>query len=669
MNVFELFATLKLDTSDYDKGLNNAEKNTKSVKDALSSAGKTFASIGAGIGVAGGALFAFANNSAQSADEIDKMSQKLGLSAQAYQEWDYVMQLCGTDINSMTAGMKTLVNKFEDAKSGSESSAKMFEQLGLSMEDIQDLSQEDLFALVISSLQNMEDNTERAALANDLLGRSSSELRPLLNQTSEATQEQIQALHDMGGVMSDDAVKNGAAFQDSLTSLKSAFGGVTNSLAAELIPNITSMADKITEFISSGGLQTFLDTMEKLLPVIAGVTGAIIAYKGAMAISGLITALTAATEGQTLAQAALNLVMNANPFVLVATVVLGLVAAIGTLWATNEDFRNKVIEIWTAIKDFFAGVFGDWKDLIESLPQIFSEVWDSVKKTATEVWEAISKFISGIFEGIKKAAGVVRDFIGTAFTNAKQKAVNGWNDAKSKFDEKWNEVKSAFATVESWFSGTFTEAKNKASGAWSDIKSKFDTHWGNIKSAFSTGATWFKTNFTTFKNNAVSAWSDIKSKFSTIFGNIKDAFNIGDALNWGRDLIDNFINGIKQKAQALKDELKGVADKVKSFLGFSEPEEGPLSNFHTYAPDMMDLFAKGIRDNTDVVTNQIEKSFDFSDSISSANAGASASTFNAGGVTINVYAKDGQSAKAIADEIDYRIAKSVEAKKAVWGMS
>ena len=63
------------------------------------------------------------------------------------------------------------------------------------------------------------------------------------------------------------------------------------------------------------------------------------------------------------------------------------------------------------------------------------------------------------------------------------------------------------------------------------------------------------------------------------------------------------------------------------------------------------------------------KSFDFSDSISGVNAGAGASTFNAGGVNINIYARDGQSAKAIADEIDYRIAKSVEAKKAVWGMS
>ena len=671
MNVFELFATLKLDTSDYDKNLSNAQKETKSVKDALSDAGKTFAGIGAGIGVAGGALFAFASNSAQSADEIDKMSQKLGLSAQAYQEWDYVMQLAGTDINSMTAGMKTLVNKFEDAKSGGEDSVKMFEQLGLSMDDISDMSQEDLFATVISSLQGMEDNTERAALANDLLGRSATELRPLLNQTSDATQEQIQALHDMGGVMSDEAVKNGAAFQDALTSLKTAFGGAANSLAKDLIPKITTMADKITDFVSSGGLTKMLDTFKKLAPVIVGVTGAIVAYKAAMAISGVITALTAATEGQTLAQAALNLVMNANPFVLIVTVILGLVAALGTLWATNEDFRNKITEIWEGIKSFFSGIIDAIKGFFEGLPDAISAVWDNITGAVEGAWNGIKNFIGGVFDGIKEGAGKVRDFVSESFTKAKEKANNAWQDAKSKFATRWSEVKSAFSNVGSWFSTTFTEAKNKSASAWSDIKSKFSEKWSELKQAFNDGnaGEWFKKEFENAKDKAVSAWSDIKSKFSTVWDNIKNAFNLGDALNWGKDLISNFINGIKEKAKALTDELKGVADKVKKFLGFSEPEEGPLSDFHTYAPDMMKLFAQGIRDNTDIVTDQIEKSFDFSNAIGSGiGAGSGSGVFNAGGITINVYARNGQSAKDIADDIDNRIAKSVEAKKAVWAM-
>ena len=83
------------------------------------------------------------------------------------------------------------------------------------------------------------------------------------------------------------------------------------------------------------------------------------------------------------------------------------------------------------------------------------------------------------------------------------------------------------------------------------------------------------------------------------------------ALTWGKDLIDNFVSGIKSKISAVTSAVSRVASTVKSFLGFSEPEKGPLSNFHTYAPDMMDLFIKGIRDNEKKLTDQIEKTFDF----------------------------------------------------------
>lgn len=669
MNVFDLFATLKLDTSEYDKSLNNAKKDTTSLKDSLSGAGKTFASIGAGIGVAGGALFSFASKTAQSADEVDKMSQKLGLSAQAYQEWDYVMQLAGTDINSMTTGMKTLVNKFEDAKDGGEDSVKMFEQLGLSMSDISGMSQEDLFVAVISSLQGMEDNTERAALANDLLGRSSTELRPLLNQTSEATQEQIQALHDMGGVMSDEAVKNGAAFQDSLTSLKSAFGGAANSLAGELIPEITSMADKITAFVSSGGLTKILDTFKALAPVITGVTVAMVAYKAASAISGVISALTKATEAQTLAQTLLNAVMNANPFVLIVTAIAGLVAALGVLWATNEDFRNSVLEIWGNIQEFIGGVVDAVKGFFEDLPKAISEAWDDIKKTASDTWDGVKKFASDTWEDIKDGAGKVRDSVVEAFTNAKEKANSAWSDAKAKFSNRWNEIKNAFSKVSSWFSTTFTEGKNKAVSAWSDIKSKFSDKWKELKNAFNNGnaGDWFKKEFSNAKDKAVAAWDDIKDKFGKIWENIKNAFNLDDAITWGKDLVDNFISGIKEKAKALTDELKGLADKVKKLLGFSEPEEGPLSDFHTYAPDMMKLFAQGIRDNTDLVTDQIKKSFDFSEAIKGG-ASTGAGTFNAGGVTINIYPKDNAVADDIVNEIQWRINKNINTRRAVWGM-
>ena len=96
-----------------------------------------------------------------------------------------------------------------------------------------------------------------------------------------------------------------------------------------------------------------------------------------------------------------------------------------------------------------------------------------------------------------------------------------------------------------------------------------------------------------------------------IVDTVKNGFKqkLEDAKNWGRDLINNFINGIKEKWNNLKSSISDIASGVKSFLGFSEPEEGPLSDFHTYAPDMMALFAKGIRDNRGLVTDALEDSF------------------------------------------------------------
>lgn len=101
----------------------------------------------------------------------------------------------------------------------------------------------------------------------------------------------------------------------------------------------------------------------------------------------------------------------------------------------------------------------------------------------------------------------------------------------------------------------------------------------------------------------------VKEKFTEVVDFIKSLPQ--RALQWGKDLIQNFIDGIKAKFQALKEKLQNIAQTVKDFIGFSEPKLGPLSNFHTYAPDMMKLFAKGIKDNEDLIAAQMARSFNF----------------------------------------------------------
>lgn len=170
-----------------------------------------------------------------------------------------------------------------------------------------------------------------------------------------------------------------------------------------------------------------------------------------------------------------------------------------------------------------------------------------------------------------------------------------------------------------------------------------------------------------------------------ILQDIKDGFwnHLGDAAQWGKDLIDNFVGGITKKWEDLKSSVSGVAQTVKNFLGFSEPKEGPLSNFHSFAPDMMELFAKGIRDNEDLVRDQIADSFDFSDAMPDAWGGGQAAAvgragaFRFGGsgaasgsrtntVTVNVYGRDGQNIRELAREVERVITQSIREKEAAW---
>lgn len=142
------------------------------------------------------------------------------------------------------------------------------------------------------------------------------------------------------------------------------------------------------------------------------------------------------------------------------------------------------------------------------------------------------------------------------------------------------------------------------------------------------------------------------------------------AIRWGMDLIGNFVQGIKNSIGKVVSAAKSVANKVKSFLGFSEPEEGPLSNFHTYAPDMMKLFAEGVKKNEHVVADQLAKSFDFGDTLVEppelSGSGAVSGGSALGGITINVYASEGQDVRSIADEVVKRMTAMYDRRKAVF---
>ena len=253
----------------------------------------------------------------------------------------------------------------------------------------------------------------------------------------------------------------------------------------------------------------------------------------------------------------------------------------------------------------------------------------------------------------------------------------------------WDKIKAFLADAKEGWDKLVANIKQKID----DLKQKFELFkqaigivWNAIKTAvFNKVKEIFdkvKTTFTNMKTTVQNVFTNLKNGITTTVGNIKKAIvdKIGSAmdfiknlpskaLQWGKDLIGNFIDGIRGKVQAAGDAAGWIAEKVAGFLHFSEPDEGPLKNFHTFAPDMVKLFAHGIEQSLPMLDRAAEDmaSVIASDATPSIQNGQSAAskTVNAP-ISINVYGAQGQDVNALADIIQAKMNRAVVNQKAVF---
>ena len=262
---------VELDDSGLDKEVSKTESSLSSkFGKAAGGIGKAaLAGFSVGATAVAGLTKSIVDGAKQTAaygDNVDKLSQKIGISAEAFQEWDYVFGQNGADISILETGMKTLSSAVADAGNGSKSAVEKFDKLGLSFEDLGKMSQEDMFGAVLAQLQSMPEGAERTALAADLLGKSAMELGPLLNQTAEDTEALKQQAHDLGAVMSDEAVKDAAAYTDAMDNMSHAVDGAKNQLAGSLLPALTDITNGFAGMIagSEGAVDQIVSGFEDL---------------------------------------------------------------------------------------------------------------------------------------------------------------------------------------------------------------------------------------------------------------------------------------------------------------------------------------------------------------------------------------------------------------------
>ena len=395
MNLFELSAKLKLDSSEYEKGLSDAENSAESFASSglgklagyAKTGAKAIAAVGTVAAGAGATIFKLAGKAASTGDNIDKMSQKLGISARAYQEWDAIMRHSGTTIDSMQRGMVTLSKA---AENGSDA----FERLGLSQEKIASMNQEELFAATITGLQNMEAGTERTALAQELLGGSAKELGALLNTSAAETEKMRQAVHDLDGVMSDDAVKASAKYQDALQDMQTAAQGFVRGAAEKAIPAVTNAFRTLTKFITGPQGKSL---QKKLGDIVR-----IIAEKAAVAIPRLVNFLGT-----------------------VAKSIKDNIALIGALVVAIKAIRSPVSAAVTAV-GLLVGAFGLMALTAENVDEELANLSDSEKDLVRNARDAADAFDESMDTYAQAVAG-----IDSEMTNVQ----NAWQTLQGYVDE------------------------------------------------------------------------------------------------------------------------------------------------------------------------------------------------------------------------------------------
>lgn len=230
----DIYFDVKLNKSQFNKGMNSINSSAGAIGKKIG--GKFAAAFAAAFSVT--AVTKLTKDIANLGDTIDKNSQKMGISAQGYQQWGYVLERCGSNIESMKPAMKKLAIAAQQNSSA-------FQKLGISQEEVANMNTEQLFGRTITALQKVENGTERTYLASQLLSRGSVELGAVFNTSSQETQALFERLEWLGGTMSDSAVKNCAALVDAWTDVKYAFRGVADVLATYVIPLITAAINNV----------------------------------------------------------------------------------------------------------------------------------------------------------------------------------------------------------------------------------------------------------------------------------------------------------------------------------------------------------------------------------------------------------------------------------------
>ncbi len=388
-----------------------------------------------------------------------------------------------------------------------------------------------------------------------------------------------------------------------------------------------------------------IGTIMTVVPQIAGAISSVIGFVSGTVIPA-ISAVVAAIGWVPLAIAAV-------------------VAILVVLYNKCEWFRDAVNAIWTQIKEFFVsawevicsfftetipnawnslvsffqGIPAWWSGLWQSVGDFFSNIWTNMMNNPVltgivdmirSLWENLSTTLQGIWNGIKTAASgaweliknvvlgpvlLLIDLVTGNFTKLKEDAVNIWNNIKNAASNIWNGIKQVVGSLAQGLANhvsiLFNGLKNTIANIWTAIKNTASSAWNGLKNLVSSIASNLKqAAINAFKSMVSGIGSALSSLGSVVQSGFQSAISFitslpGKALEWGKDFINGIADGIRSAIGNVVSAVSDVADKIRSFLHFSVPDEGPLTDYESWMPDFMSGLAKGIEKSRGMVKKAV----------------------------------------------------------------
>lgn len=505
---------------------------------------------GAGTAAAG-ALASGVGSVAEYGDNIDKMSQKMEMSVESYQEWDAVMQHSGTSMETMKKSMKTLANA---AESGSDA----FEKLGISQEEIASMSQEQLFERTISALQNVEDSTQRTYLAGKTLGRGATELGALLNTSAEDTQAMRDRVRELCGVMSEDAVKAAAAYQDSLQDMQTAFSGLSRGLLQEFLPSITQIMDGLTEVFSGNsgqgigmiteGIQSMLTGVGEALPQLAEIATQIITAMAETIIANLpqIVEMGLQIIG-TLAQAILvNLPLIGEALIGVGEVIV----------TTLTEYGPTLLEQgFQVVQNLIMGIIEGAPSFVENIGELVNQGLAFLEENAPGFLDKGIAFVEQVAQGILENLPAVITNMGEIMTNLITFIMEHLPEFLDKGVELITHLAQGIVQNLPEIISTIAQVNADALAAFAEHLPEFLQHGIELLGQVAAGL--------------IQAIPDLLASLPEIFSSVTDAFGSYDWLSIGSDIISGIADGIASAASDLASAALGaVQDAWNAMTGW-----------------------------------------------------------------------------------------------------